>query len=90
MVILALDTTTGSGSVALLEKTKLLGENNVETSGSHSARLLRSVDHLLRVNSLKIEDMSGFAVAAGPGSFTGIRIGLSTIKAFAQKPKEKK
>jgi tRNA threonylcarbamoyladenosine biosynthesis protein TsaB len=83
MLILALDTTTGSGSVALLEKTRLLGEINTETSGSHSAILLRSVDHILRANSLKIEDIAGFAVAAGPGSFTGIRIGLSTIKAFA-------
>lgn len=83
MLILALDTTTASGSVALLEKTRLLGEINTETSGSHSARLLRSVDHILRANSLRIEEMAGFAVAAGPGSFTGIRIGLSTIKAFA-------
>jgi tRNA threonylcarbamoyladenosine biosynthesis protein TsaB len=83
MLILALDTTTASGSVALLEETRLLGEINAATSGSHSARLLRSVDHILRANSLKIEDIAGFAVAAGPGSFTGIRIGLSTIKAFA-------
>jgi tRNA threonylcarbamoyladenosine biosynthesis protein TsaB len=83
MLILALDTTTASGSVALLDKTKLLGEINAETSNSHSARLLRSLDFLLRANSLEIGDLTGFAVAAGPGSFTGIRIGLSTIKAFA-------
>jgi tRNA threonylcarbamoyladenosine biosynthesis protein TsaB len=83
MLILALDTTTGSGSVALLDATRFLGEINAESSGSYSARLLRAVDFLLRANSLKIEDMDGFAVAAGPGSFTGIRIGLSTIKAFA-------
>jgi tRNA threonylcarbamoyladenosine biosynthesis protein TsaB len=83
MLILALDTTTDSSSVALLEKTKLLGEINAKTSGSHSVRLLPSVDYLLRASSLKIEDMAGFAAAAGPGSFTGIRIGLSTIKAFA-------
>ncbi len=83
MLILALDTTTASGSVALLEKTRLLGEINSEISGSHSTRLLRSVDHILRASSLRVEGMGGFAVAAGPGSFTGIRIGLSTIKAFA-------
>ena len=83
MRVLALDTTTGSGSVALLEKTRLLGEISAESSGSYSARLLSSVDFIVRANSLKIEDMDGFAVAAGPGSFTGIRIGLSTIKAFA-------
>lgn len=83
MLILALDTTTASGSVALLEKTRLLAEMNAESGSSHSARLLRSVDQLLRLNSLAIKDIDGFAVAAGPGSFTGIRIGLSTAKALA-------
>jgi tRNA threonylcarbamoyladenosine biosynthesis protein TsaB len=83
MLILALDTTTASGSVALLDNARLLGEINAEIPGSHSSKLLRAVDYLLRGNGLKIEDMAGFAAAAGPGSFTGIRIGLSTIKAFA-------
>jgi tRNA threonylcarbamoyladenosine biosynthesis protein TsaB len=83
MRILALDTTTGSGSVALLKNTRLLAEINAESPTTHSSRLLRSVDELLRRNRLAIQDIDGFAVAAGPGSFTGIRIGLSTIKAFA-------
>jgi tRNA threonylcarbamoyladenosine biosynthesis protein TsaB len=83
MLILALDTTTGSGSVALLEGARLLAEINAEVPGSHSAHLLRSVDHLLRLTGLSIKDVAGYAVAAGPGSFTGIRIGLSTVKAFA-------
>ncbi len=83
MLILSLDTTTASGSVALLDKTRLLAETNAESSSSHSARLLRSVDGLLRLQSLKIKDVEGIAVAAGPGSFTGIRIGLSTAKALA-------
>ena len=83
MRILALDTTTGSGSVALLEDTRLVAEINASSPTTHSSRLLRSVDYLLKRNSLEIQDIEGFAVAAGPGSFTGIRIGLSTIKAFA-------
>lgn len=83
MRILALDTTTGSGSVALLEDGRLLAEINTESSLTHSARLLRAVDFLLKKNGLKIQDIEAFAVAAGPGSFTGIRIGLSTVKAFA-------
>ena len=83
MRILALDTTTGNGSVALLEDKKLLAEVNAESPTTHSSRLLRSVDFLLKQNLLGIRDIDGFAVAAGPGSFTGIRIGLSTIKAFA-------
>jgi tRNA threonylcarbamoyl adenosine modification protein YeaZ len=83
MRILGLDTTTGSGSVALLENTRLLAEINAESALTHSARLLRAVDFLLKKNGLEIKDVDGFAVAAGPGSFTGIRIGLSTVKAFA-------
>lgn len=83
MLILALDTTTSSESVALLDKTKLVAETNSESAASHSARLLKSVDHLLKSNGVGIKDIEGFAVAAGPGSFTGIRIGLSTVKALA-------
>ncbi|MBN2408097.1 MAG: tRNA (adenosine(37)-N6)-threonylcarbamoyltransferase complex dimerization subunit type 1 TsaB [Candidatus Aminicenantes bacterium] len=83
MRILALDTTTRFGSVALLENTRLLAEANAESPTTHSAGLLRSIDDLLKKNSLEIREIDGFAAAAGPGSFTGIRIGLSTIKAFA-------
>jgi tRNA threonylcarbamoyladenosine biosynthesis protein TsaB len=83
MRILALDTTTGSGSVALLENARLLAEINAESGLTHSARLLRTVDYVLKRNGLEIAEIDGFAVAAGPGSFTGIRIGVSTVKAFA-------
>ena len=83
MRILAVDTTTPSGSVALLEDARLMGEVTCESPATHSARLLRAIDHLLRAADLAIEDIGGFAVAAGPGSFTGIRIGLSTVKSLA-------
>ncbi len=83
MRILALDTTTNSGSVAILEDGRLVAEVDSETSSSHSARLLRSIDHLMRLASWDIKDIDGFAAAAGPGSFTGIRVGLSTIKALS-------
>ncbi len=83
MLILALDTTTPFGSVALLEGSKLLAEMNIESAGSHSSRLLRSIDELLCLSSKTIGEVEGFAVASGPGSFTGIRIGLSTVKALA-------
>jgi len=81
--LLALDTTTNSGSVAILEDGRLVAEVDSETSASHSARLLRSIDHLMRLASWDIKDVDGYAAAAGPGSFTGIRVGLSTIKALA-------
>jgi tRNA threonylcarbamoyladenosine biosynthesis protein TsaB len=81
--ILAVDTTTSSGSAALLEDRRLVGEIDGESGTTHSARLLGAVDHLLRSEGLAIADVDAFAVAAGPGSFTGIRIGLSTIKALS-------
>lgn len=81
--ILAVDTTTLSGSVALLENRRLVGEIAGESGTTHSARLLGAIDRLLRSESLSIADIDVFAVAAGPGSFTGIRIGLSTVKALA-------
>ena len=83
MRILAVDTTTPSGSAAILEDAQLKGEVACKSPVTHSAGLLRAVDHLLRAADLAIEDIGGFAVAAGPGSFTGIRIGLSTVKSLA-------
>ena len=83
MLILAVDTTTPSGSVALLEDEKLLGEANIESAATHSARLLRAVDFLIGAYGRDIRAIDAFAVAAGPGSFTGIRIGLGAVKALA-------
>ncbi len=83
MLILAVDTTTPSGSVALLEDDVLLGEANVESAATHSARLLRSVDFLLAAHGRDVKDIGAFAVAAGPGSFTGIRIGVGAVKSLA-------
>lgn len=83
MRILAIDTTTGSGSIALLEDQELVAESNAEIATTHSTRLLRATDDLLHLVRMKIEEIEGYAVAAGPGSFTGIRIGMSTVKALA-------
>jgi tRNA threonylcarbamoyladenosine biosynthesis protein TsaB len=83
MIILAVDTTTFAGSVALLEKTRLLAEINIDSPSTYSERLLPAVDFILKTNGMNIKDMDGFALAAGPGSFTGIRIGLSTVKSFS-------
>ena len=83
MLILAVDTTTPSGSVALLEGETLLGEACVESAATHSARLLRSIDFLLGAHGRDVKDVDAFAVAAGPGSFTGIRIGVAAVKSLA-------
>lgn len=83
MRILAVDTTTPSGSVALLENEMLRGEFCLESAGTHSARLFRAIDALLESAGLDIRGIDAFAVAAGPGSFTGIRIGLAAVKSLA-------
>ena len=83
MLVLAIDTTTPGGSVALLEDETLLGEVDVESAATHSSRLLRSVDFLLGAQGRDVREVDAFAVAAGPGSFTGIRIGLGAVKALA-------
>ncbi|MGZ5440021.1 MAG: tRNA (adenosine(37)-N6)-threonylcarbamoyltransferase complex dimerization subunit type 1 TsaB [Candidatus Aminicenantales bacterium] len=83
MLILAVDTTTPGGSVALLEDELLLGEANVESAATHSARLFRSIDFLAGALGKDIKDVDAFAVAAGPGSFTGIRIGIGAVKSLA-------
>jgi|Deesub1362B_J571_1020462.scaffolds.fasta_scaffold00001_801 tRNA threonylcarbamoyladenosine biosynthesis protein TsaB len=83
MLILAVDTTTFWGSVALLEDSRLLGEVNLESPTTFSERLLPSVELLLKFSHRSLKEIDGYAVAVGPGSFTGIRIGLSTIKALA-------
>ena len=83
MLILAVDTTTPGGSVALLEDETLVGEANVDSATTHSARLFRSIDFLVGAVGKDIKDVDAFAVAAGPGSFTGIRIGLGAVKSLA-------
>lgn len=83
MIVLAVDTTSFAGSVALLKGKELQAEVNSESFLTHSERLLPSVDLLLRSRGLEIKDIDGYALAAGPGSFTGIRIGMSTVKALA-------
>ncbi len=83
MLILAVDTTTPGGSVALGRDETLLGEANVESAATHSARLFRSIDFLLGALGRDVKDLDAFAVAAGPGSFTGIRIGIGAVKSLA-------
>jgi tRNA threonylcarbamoyladenosine biosynthesis protein TsaB len=83
MRVLAVDTTTPDGSVAVVEGPRVLAELAVRSASTHSARLLASVHFLLEALSLDVRSLDGFAVAPGPGSFTGIRIGMSTVKALA-------
>ena len=84
MHLLAIDTTTRDGSVALLKDGELRGEVRVvEDGGGHSRTILPAVDGLLRLHGLTPGQLDAFAVALGPGSFTGVRVGISTIQGLA-------
>lgn len=83
MKILAIDTSTESASCAILEEGKLLGEINFNYKKQHSVILMEMIDLLLKNLKLDIKDIEGFVVSKGPGSFTGLRIGVSVIKGLS-------
>lgn len=83
MRILGLDSATNVASVAVVEDEKLLAEMTFNTQKTHSQRLMPMLAWMLKETQLELEDLDGLAVAVGPGSFTGLRIGLATIKALA-------
>lgn len=83
MKILALDTTANTSSAAVLENDKLLGIYTVNTKNTHSETLLPMVKHLLQTLRLTNDDIDAYAVSNGPGSFTGVRIGIATVKGLA-------
>jgi tRNA threonylcarbamoyladenosine biosynthesis protein TsaB len=83
MKVLAVDTTTERGSVALVAEGVVLGEVRLSTADSHSVHLLPAVEFLLRSLGLAAGDVEGYAVTSGPGSFTGLRVGLSTVQGLA-------
>ncbi len=81
--ILAFDTSSTRGSVALLEGRDLLAEIRMHSLHTHSKHLLSSIDFLLNRLGWKLGDLNLVAVGVGPGSFTGIRIGISTALGIA-------
>lgn len=83
MRILAIDTTTMLGSVALADGGRLVAQEQQGVPGTHSERLLGSIDHLLVLAKWRREEINAIAVATGPGSFTGLRIGIATAKGMA-------
>ena len=84
MLILSVDTTTPAGSVALLENTAVLSEVNSDSTLTFSERLLPAIHFILQTHGFKVQDIDAYALAVGPGSFTGIRIGVSTVKSLTR------
>ena len=89
MRVLAVDTSSERGSVCLTADGEILGEVRLRSSVQHSDRLFRSIDFLFTYAPFTLHDIDLFVAARGPGSFTGLRVGLAAMEAFAsaeQKP----
>ena len=83
MQILAIDTSTLVGSVALVRDGELISEWSASVRATHGETLLPAVQRLLASASTPLSDIDVFAVGIGPGSFTGVRIGVATVKGLA-------
>jgi tRNA threonylcarbamoyl adenosine modification protein YeaZ len=84
MRVLSVDSSTATASCAVIEEGKLLGEVSFNDKKQHSVILMPQIDYLLKNLNLDIDDIDGFVVSSGPGSFTGLRIGTASIKGLAQ------
>jgi len=83
MKILAIDTSTDYLSLAVTDGGKILGRFHRRIGRNHSSMLIPMIDSLLKKARLKLKDIGGFVVSIGPGSFTGLRIGVATVKGLA-------
>ncbi len=82
-LILAIETATRAGSVALAGGCTILASTSGDASASHSTNLIESIDSVLKSAGIELSEIDLFAAAIGPGSFTGLRIGLATTKSLA-------
>jgi tRNA threonylcarbamoyladenosine biosynthesis protein TsaB len=83
MKLLAIETSTLTGSIAVVENDKVLIELTLQVEETHSSQLLPAIEYVLKIGDSSADSLDGFAVAAGPGSFTGLRIGMSAAKGLA-------
>lgn len=83
MKILALDTSGMNCSACIINEEKVIADFNVNTGTTHSQTLMPMIDSMLKYSDVSLDDIDVFACSIGPGSFTGLRIGIATIKAFA-------
>ncbi len=86
MLILGIDTSTKVGSVALFDDKKgVLAEVIINTKSNHSDTIMNAIDYILNLADCSVDDLDKVAVTVGPGSFTGIRIGIAIAKALVFK-----
>jgi len=83
MYILGIETATRTGGVAIVTENGVLAEYTLNIEVTHSERLMSTVERVLKDTGLRMASMDGFGISIGPGSFTGLRIGLSTVKGLS-------
>ena len=83
MKILGIDTSSMAASVAVIEYNKLICEYTINTKKTHSQKLMPMIENMLGLSDLNVREIDAIAVCEGPGSFTGLRIGMATAKAIA-------
>lgn len=83
MKVLGIDTSSMATSIAVIEDNKLICEYTVNTKKTHSQKLMPMIENMLMMSDLKIKEIDMIAICIGPGSFTGLRIGMATAKAIA-------
>ena len=83
MRILGIDTSTKYAGVAVIEDGTLLAQSAMQFMASHSEKLLPEIAHILEIMKIPLETIDYYAITVGPGSFTGLRVGISTVKGLA-------
>ena len=83
MKILAVDTSATSASVCVAQENKIIGEFSINTALTHSQTLIPMIEQLAEKTGVTLENIDAIAVNAGPGSFTGVRIGVAAVKGIA-------
>lgn len=83
MKILGIDTSSMATSIAVIEDNKLICEYTINTKKTHSQKLMPMIENMLNISDVNINDIDLIAICEGPGSFTGLRIGMSTVKAIS-------
>jgi len=84
VIVLAIDTCDSRGSVAVLRDATVLNVLAHESEEDYSSWLLPAVGECLKACGLRMQEVDAYAAAAGPGSFTGVRVGLTSVKAWAE------
>jgi tRNA threonylcarbamoyladenosine biosynthesis protein TsaB len=82
MKLLAVETATGCQSVALMDGLTLLARSDLDAAGHHGKHLVPTIEKVLRTAGYELSEIQGLAVSIGPGSFTGLRVGLATMMGF--------